>query len=432
MDASLDALFKSSTGTRQDSAKRQQVANAAKAELRAKRAAEVAQGVSDDEEGAVGSSAQTGAPADDVDDAASARKRRKKRKRDDILLEDLYQKRLVDQAAPVAKKPVVDASDSDSDADDEGDDAAPSTADAALAHESTRTDGELDKAKATVFVGNLPVSVITSSSTHKAFKRLLSTHGKVRSIRFRSIAFSELLPRRVAFVQGKFHAERDTANAYVVYADEKSARSCVSELNGHFYNGEKHLRVDSVAHPAPHDPKRSLFIGNLDFDAQEEHLWRHFAKAGDVESVRIVRDAKTNIGKGFAYVQYKDAGAVANGLLLDGQKVDGGTGGKAGKSRALRVTRATKHGSLFKSEQRERDKLKGDALKPREKAKLGRVRNTMGAGATAKLRRDLALEGKRATEGLPGARKVKKKSSGSLARSKMRASKYRREKVPAA
>ena len=441
MDPVLDALFKSSAGTRQDSAKRSREAAAVA------RAVPKAAVTEKEVEEATSSGGE-----DDHDDATTARKRRKKRKRDDVLLEDLYQKRLVDRAEPAttskraptvpehesaaAAQPVtVDdgVKDNDDSDDDEGEDKA-------LVHESAKGDAELDKAKATVFVGNLPVSVITSSTEHKAFKRLLSEHGKVKSIRFRSIAFSELLPRRVAFMQGKLHPERDTANAYVVYGDATSARAAITALNGHFYKGEKHLRFDSVAHPAPHDPKRSLFIGNLDFDAQDESLWRHFAKAGAIESVRVVRDAKTNVGKGFGYVQYKDEGAVANGLLLDGQKLDTTTTttattedkAKKGKSRPLRVTRATKHGSLYKSEQRSRDKLKhADALRPRDKAKLGRVRNTMGAGASAKLRREIALEGKRASEGLPGARKVKKKSSGSLARSKMRASKYRREKAAA-
>ena len=36
----------------------------------------------------------------------------------------------------------------------------------------------------------------------------------------------------------------------------------------------------------------------------EEGLWREFGKAGTVESVRVVRDGKTRVGKGFAYVQF--------------------------------------------------------------------------------------------------------------------------------
>ena len=54
-----------------------------------------------------------------------------------------------------------------------------------------------------------------------------------------------------------------------------------------------------------HDHKRSVFVGNLPFDVQDEDLYTHFARCGDIEFVRVVRDKKTNIGKGFGYVQFK-------------------------------------------------------------------------------------------------------------------------------
>lgn len=80
---------------------------------------------------------------------------------------------------------------------------------------------------------------------------------------------------------------------------------------------DHHLRVDSVAHPAPHDKKRSIFVGNLDFEEIEESLWKHFEPCGDIEYVRIIRDSKTNMGKGFAYVQFKDLQSVNKALLLN-------------------------------------------------------------------------------------------------------------------
>jgi nucleolar protein 12 len=104
-------------------------------------------------------------------------------------------------------------------------------------------------------------------------------------------------------VTHKLHEKQTTVNAYIVYSSAAEARAAL-KLNGSTIL-DRHIRVDSVAHPAPHDAKRCVFIGNLDFEAQEESLWRHFEKCGKVESVRIVRDAKTNVGKGFAYVQFE-------------------------------------------------------------------------------------------------------------------------------
>jgi nucleolar protein 12 len=37
-----------------------------------------------------------------------------------------------------------------------------------------------------------------------------SQFGKIESIRFRSIAFSESIPRKVAFIEKKFHENRDS------------------------------------------------------------------------------------------------------------------------------------------------------------------------------------------------------------------------------
>lgn len=40
-------------------------------------------------------------------------------------------------------------------------------------------------------------------------------------------------------------------------------------------------------------------------DTEEENIWQAFAECGTIESVRIVRDSKTGIGKGFGFVLFK-------------------------------------------------------------------------------------------------------------------------------
>jgi nucleolar protein 12 len=123
-----------------------------------------------------------------------------------------------------------------------------------------------------------------------------------------------------------------STNAYVVYSDPACVRAAVKQLNGTTVL-DRHIRVDSVAHPAMVAHRRCVFVGNLGFvddetvlntkvssDGKqttekkkrtkapmdvEEGLWRVFGeKAGKVESVRVVRDAATRVGKGFAYVQF--------------------------------------------------------------------------------------------------------------------------------
>ena len=67
---------------------------------------------------------------------------------------------------------------------------------------------------------------------------------------------------------------------------------------------EKHLRVD-LANRADSvlDYKRTVFIGSLPFDVEEESLWEFFSDLEkEIECVRVVRDKATNVGKGIAYV----------------------------------------------------------------------------------------------------------------------------------
>ncbi|CAG8508417.1 13771_t:CDS:2 [Funneliformis caledonium] len=187
-----------------------------------------------------------------------------------------------------------------------------------------------ERLQRTIFVGNLPISV-TLKANNKKLKALFSQFGKIESVRFRSIAFSELLPRKLAFITGKLHPERDVLNAYIVYKELSSVQNAIT-MNAQMFM-EKHLRVDSVANPQNHDRRRTVFIGNMSFDAQEEELWVQFESCGEIENVRIVRDNKTNVGKGFAYVQFKERASVEFALKLNDIKLG---------NRNIRVTRCAK------------------------------------------------------------------------------------------
>jgi nucleolar protein 12 len=254
-------------------------------------------------------------PDETEDDSGRSRKRKRKAVEEEI--EDTYMRKLQDEEEPKPKSKkakqsaVEEASpegkeDSDnSDSEDYGErEEAPKT-EFPIKHETlvSAADVELDKSARSVFLGNVPSNAISSKSDYKKLKAFFATVGKISSIRFRSIAFSEQIPRKAAFVNHKLHEKQKTVNAYIVYEDAASAREAL-KLNGSVVL-DRHIRVDSVAHPGKQDPKRCVFVGNLDFEAQEENLWKHFGTCGKVEYVRIVRDAKTNVGKGFAYVQFE-------------------------------------------------------------------------------------------------------------------------------
>lgn len=247
-------------------------------------------------------------------------------------------------------------------------------------HESLAPSGgdlELDKASRTVFLANVSTTAIVSKSSKKtllnhlaSFLQHLPTESKgktpavphkVESLRFRSTAFSSSVPKKAAFAKKEIMDETSkSTNAYAVYTTKLAAREAAKRLNGTVVLG-RHLRVDSVAHPAQVDHRRCVFVGNLGFiddetnmravqKAQgdnavrkpqtgdvEEGLWVQFSKAGRVESVRVVRDPKTRVGKGIAYVQFADQNGVEAALLFNEKKFP------PLLPRKLRVSRAKKN-----------------------------------------------------------------------------------------
>ena len=157
--------------------------------------------------------------------------------------------------------------------------------------------------------------------------------------------------KKIAFINQEFHSTADTVNAYILFAHPintddrpsnlppispcldpfKAARMAAENCNGTLFM-ERIIRVDLVGKNneagSDTDPKLSVFVGNLDFASKEEDLRVFFEglmaserglppsndDMGDEERqrkpltwvtrVRIVRDKDTQLGKGFAYVQF--------------------------------------------------------------------------------------------------------------------------------
>ncbi|KAL8730616.1 MAG: hypothetical protein Q9166_003929 [cf. Caloplaca sp. 2 TL-2023] len=242
-------------------------------------------------------------------------------------------------------------------------------------HESlalSREKVELEKSARTIFLANVSTSSITSKTAKKtlldhliSFFHLLPVSDKahkVESLRFRSTPFvSGVGPKKAAYAKKELmDMTTRSTNAYVVYTTQLAAREAVKRLNGTTIL-DRHLLVDSVAHPRKTDHRRCVFVGNLGFvddDSQinaakaepqdqkprkkrepsdiEEGLWRQFSEVGSVESVRVVRDANTRVGKGFAYVQFENENAVEKALAYNDTKFP------PLLPRVLRVTRAKK------------------------------------------------------------------------------------------
>lgn len=76
---------------------------------------------------------------------------------------------------------------------------------------------------------------------------------------------------------------------------------------------------------------KSLYVGNLSFDATEEDLREAFEAHGEVSSARIISDRATGRSRGFAFVEMDDESAEAAMEAMNGAEL---------KGRALRVNEA--------------------------------------------------------------------------------------------
>ena len=291
-------------------------------------------------------------------------------------------------------------------------------------HETVQAaDDEMSKANRTIFLGNVSTAAITSKSSRKALLKHLesfssetpdsengSSKHTVESIRFRSTAYASAIPKKAAFVKKELmDATTKSTNAYAVYLSAALAREATKVLNGTVVLG-RHLRVDLVAHPAKVDNRRCVFVGNLGFVDDEsniqqanedegrekrrrnktpadveEGLWRCFAKCGNVESVRVIRDSTTRVGKGVAYVQFEDENGVEAALQYDGKKFPPMLPRKLRVSRAKAPKRKPTPGSGRPAVKTQTNSYQRK-LGPEEASQVGRAAKLLGRAGAAQTR----------------------------------------------
>ncbi|OQS04672.1 hypothetical protein THRCLA_03115 [Thraustotheca clavata] len=188
-----------------------------------------------------------------------------------------------------------------------------------------------ERAHRTIFVGN-----VSLDATVDDLKKFFSSCGKVESARLRSLPVAgcavdqngkQNLVKKVCANKKIFVEGRDNCNAYVVFASEESIEKALA-LNGSEFH-EKFIRVDRKV--MTKDPKRTVFVGNVAFTATEDEIRNHFEAniekddedegSNLVESVRIIRDKESHLGKGFCYVLLKDVPTATKALKLDGSKI---------------------------------------------------------------------------------------------------------------
>lgn len=192
---------------------------------------------------------------------------------------------------------------------------------------STKVESNEDKEdldRRTIFVGNVDIKAKRS-----ALRLIFKEYGEIETIRFRNAAVADPNEsKRVAMIKRHFHESQVSIIAYVRFKTEESAIAALSANNKILK--DRHLQVDRATGTRKIDPKCSVFIGNLPFDANEEEVREIFQDCGAIENVRIVRDKELGSGKGFGYVNFESPDAVELALKISGTPL---------RKRQLRVKR---------------------------------------------------------------------------------------------
>jgi nucleolar protein 12 len=183
-----------------------------------------------------------------------------------------------------------------------------------------------------LFVGNISIVGKKRTKIQQDLKNLFSQYGKVEAVIVRSLAVNEdfkVRNKRIAIINNQVDEKKKPfGNAYIIFAEDQGdkqiadiLKSAIEGSNGKLFEG-RHLTVDVTLNAdgsfseykkiSTDDHKKSVFIGNLPFDVDDEEIWQLFEnKLGlKVLKVRVIRDRETQRGKGFGYVMLADSDSV--------------------------------------------------------------------------------------------------------------------------
>mmetsp|Transcript_16383 Transcript_16383/g.33392 ORF Transcript_16383/g.33392 Transcript_16383/m.33392 type:complete len:286 (-) Transcript_16383:512-1369(-) len=176
------------------------------------------------------------------------------------------------------------------------------------------TSGVEERDRRTVFVGNVPVT-----TSRKRLRAMFVSAGTVESVRIRGLV-PEIpgLSKRVTAITKRMHPNQKAVTAYVVFKEEEAVSTAIG-MDGAELDG-RHLRVAQITADQCLPEKKSVFIGNLPFDVDEEVVREAFQNMESVEvtGVRIVRDRGTGMGKGFGFVSFRQRASVGVVMALNG------------------------------------------------------------------------------------------------------------------
>src|SRR6266852_8992134 len=87
---------------------------------------------------------------------------------------------------------------------------------------------------------------------------------------------------------------------------------------------KKKKLANGDAAPETDDPSaRTVFVGRLSWNVDNDWLKAEFEECGEVISARVQMDRNTGKSRGFGYVEYADPASIEKALQFSGKEIDG-------------------------------------------------------------------------------------------------------------
>jgi len=93
---------------------------------------------------------------------------------------------------------------------------------------------------------------------------------------------------------------------------------------------------------------------------------RFFSKCGKITNIRIIRDSKLNVGKGFGFATFAAEAGAKEALKLNDAEF---------KNRKIRITKALREGKLKKKKKQDED---GGSVKDGQQVRKKPMRSSKG------------------------------------------------------
>ncbi|EUD64601.1 hypothetical protein C922_05016 [Plasmodium inui San Antonio 1] len=178
-----------------------------------------------------------------------------------------------------------------------------------------------DKAKRTVFIGNLPLKNMPKG---KLLKLLDVKKSAVESVRFRCQPMEEAYAgrKKLGVILKKFTDAKDNQNAIITLKKEESLPGLLNK-NGMVHEGYV-LRINMLGEKANFNRKKSVCIKNLDRKLNESDLYNLLKDVDQIKGIRILRDERTSISTGVSFVLFQRRSSVKKAIeMFHGHSVNG-------------------------------------------------------------------------------------------------------------